>query len=272
MKIIHLTDPHIIGAVRANLFGLNPTDRLKKALKSINKHHSDAKFIAITGDLADNATKKAYKNYKNIIEDSKIPVYSILGNHDNRSFFKEVFTEFKDNDFIQYSFTIKKNAFIFLDTLDQGKMSGTLCSKRYKWLTEKLEEYKEYNVYLFMHHHPIKCGLYEFDTTAHFRNKNKFWKTLGQYKNIRHISFGHLHRIINANRDGISMHCTRSTAFQVALKTNTKAECLTNKEKPTYAIINIDGANFRIHHHEFLDENKIYECEGRWNQIISGED
>ena len=272
MKIIHLTDPHIIGAVRANLFGLNPTDRLKKAIKSINRDHSDAKFIAITGDLADNATKKAYINYKSIIKSSKIPVYSILGNHDNRVFFKEVFSEFKDNDFIQFDFTIDNCAFIFLDTLDSGNMNGVLCSDRYKWLKEKLKKYKIYNVYIFMHHHPVECGLYEFDTTARFKNKSKFWKTLGKYSNIRHISFGHLHRIMTATKDGVSMHCTRSTAFQVALNMNSKAECLTNKEKPTYAVMDINGENFRIHHHEFLDENKIYECEGRWNQITFGED
>ena len=272
MKIIHLTDPHIIGAVRANLFGLNPTDRLKKAIKSINRDHSDAKFIAITGDLADNATRKAYKNYKHIIGSSKIPVYSILGNHDNRGFFKEVFTEFKNNDFIQFDIAIKDCAFIFLDTLDSGNMNGLLCSKRYEWLKDKLKKYKKHNVYIFMHHHPVECGLYEFDTTARFKNKSKFWKILGKYKNIRHISFGHLHRIMTATRDGVSMHCTRSTAFQVALSMKTKAECLTNKEKPTYAVMDINGADFRVHHHEFLDENKIYECEGRWNQITFGED
>ena len=156
MKIIHLTDPHIIGAVRANLFGLNPTDRLRKAIKSINRDHSDAKFIAITGDLANNATKKAYKNYKHILKESKIPVYSILGNHDNREDFKEVFTEFKDYNFIQFDFAIGNCAFLFLDTLNSGKMSGILCPERYKWFKERLREYKEYNIYIFMHHHPIE--------------------------------------------------------------------------------------------------------------------
>ena len=61
-------------------------------------------------------------------------------------------------------------------------------------------------------------------------------------------------------RDSVTMHSTRSTTFQVAYQPQSKLEYLTNKEKPTYAIMEIQkNDTIRIHHHEYLDEKRYYE-------------
>ena len=264
MKIIHLSDTHILGKLRDNLFGLSPIQRLKKALKSINKNHKDASFIVITGDLVDYATPQAYEIFNSVVNRSKIPVYPILGNHDNRELFKKYHPKLFNENFVQYDFVLEDKAFIFLDTLDQGKESGKLCKIRLKWLKSKLKEHKTKDTYIFMHHHPIECGLHEFDTNANFKTAKEFWDLLSNYNNIKHITFGHIHRDMNAVKGNITMHSCRSTTFQVALKMNEDTEYLTNKEKPAYVIMDIKDDTIRLHEHEYLDESKYYECEDRW--------
>ncbi|MFK5882183.1 MAG: phosphodiesterase [Sulfurospirillum sp.] len=263
MKFIQISDPHLIGDERPSLYGIDPNFRLDKAFESIKKWHSDAKFVVITGDLSNSASDLAYAKLQTVIKNSKFSVYPILGNHDKRDIFKSYFSEFTNDGFIQYAKKIDDKAFLFLDTLMEDKSYGELCDSRIKWLKNQLEIYNNKFLYIFMHHHPISCGMHEMDTVANFKTQQKFWDLLKPYKNIKHISFGHIHRIMHSSKNGISLHSTRSTTFQVAYKPDNKVEYLTNEENPTYAIINIDkDGNTRVHHHEYLSEDRFYlgEC------------
>jgi len=260
MKIIHLTDTHLLGVERANLYGINPAYLLKKAIKSIKKHHEDAIFVAITGDLVACGNEEAYLILKDEMSKLNIPIYLMLGNHDNRKNFSKLFPQYVHNDLVQYSIKIEKKVFFFLDTLVDGERYGKLCDVRLAWLKDNLAKYKKFPIYIFMHHHPVDSGLYEMDNIANFRSANEFWDILNEYDNVKHISFGHVHRIMHAVKDGVSMHSTRSTTFQVSYQPHNKLEYLTNKEKPTYAIMDIKEDNtLLIHHHEYLDEKRYYE-------------
>ncbi len=263
MKFIHISDPHLIGDERSSLYGIDPDFRLKKAFESIEKSHSDAKFVTITGDLSNSASSLAYAKLQTIMKNSKLDVYPILGNHDKREIFKSYFPEFINDGFVQYTKKIDNKVFLFLDTLVEDKPYGELCKNRTRWLQNQLKTYNDEWVYIFMHHHPISCGLHEMDTVANFKTAELFWNMLKPYNNVKHISFGHIHRIMHSYKDGISLHSTRSTTFQVAYKPDDKVEYLTNKENPTYAIIDIDDdGNTRVHHHEYMDEERFYlgEC------------
>ena len=261
MKVIQITDTHLLGVDRANVYGTNPAHRLKRALKSIDSFHSDAAFIVITGDLADVASEEAYILTKKIISKSKLPVYLLLGNHDRRKDFSKVFPEYiNESGFVQYVKHSNGRVFLFLDTLEEGERYGRLCSTRMKWLEEMLFKYKKSPICIFMHHHPVDSGLYEMDNLADFRSRKVFWELLDKYSNIKHITFGHLHRIMSANRGTVGLHSTRSTTFQVSYQPNIKLEYLTNKEKPAYAVIEVLKDNLvRVHHHEYFDEKRYYE-------------
>ncbi len=259
MKIIQLSDLHLVGKDGVSLYGIDPNYRLYKAFKSINKHHRDAEFVVITGDLTDSASPDAYEVLSQSIEKCTMPVYLILGNHDKRDIFKKSFQDFIGFDFIQYVKEVDNTAHIFLDTLVEDCSYGELCSSRMSWLKEKLEKYQDNFIYMYMHHHPVDSGLYEMDNEANFKSNKEFWELLKGYKNIKSITFGHLHRIMHTVKNGISLHSTKSTTFQVAYKPESKVEYLTNDEKPTYAVIDVDrDGNTRVHHHEFLDEDRFY--------------
>jgi 3',5'-cyclic AMP phosphodiesterase CpdA len=265
VKIVQITDTHLLGADRANVYGINAAYRLKRAIKSINTYHSDAAFIALTGDLADVATPEAYALLDKIIKKSKLPIYPIMGNHDKRDFFAQHFDFVNEDGFVQYVQESEGKVFLFLDTLVEGERYGELCDKRLKWMEKMLEKYAKKPVYIFMHHHPVDSGLHEMDHLADFRSAKGFWKVIDKYENVKHITFGHVHRIMHAARKSISMHATRSTAFQVSFQPNEKLEYLTNKEKPTYAIMEImKDETLRIHHHEYLYEKHYYEDGARF--------
>ena len=259
MKFIHISDTHLIGDKQPSLYGIDPYFRLEKALDSVYKWHSDARFVAITGDLCDNASDFAYAKLQSIVKNYNLDIYPILGNHDRRDMFESYFSEFKHDGFVQYVKNIDDKVFIFLDTLAEGSPYGEFCNNRLKWLENQLKRHDKKYIYLFMHHHPISCGLYEMDNHANFRTSKEFWSLLSRFKNVKHISFGHIHRIMHSVKDGISLHSTRGTAFQVAYRPDSEKEYLTNEENPTYAIIETDKTgDTRVHHHEYMNEDRLY--------------
>lgn len=257
MKIIRLSDTHLLGD-NTNLFGTNPKFVLEKALESIQKNHSDAKFIVITGDLSHNGRVESYLELEEIIKNVDIPIHFILGNHDLKDNFNYVFDTCKEEEFVQYELVFGRKVYLFLSTVVEMQEYGTMCDKRLKWLDDKLKTYIDKDVFIFMHHFPLDSNLPWMEENASFENKEDFWRTIVKYSNVKHIFTGHLHRIITANFMGIGVSCTRSTTFQVAYTPHTKEDFLTNEEKPCYEIISIHKESVLIHNHEFLDEDKVY--------------
>ena len=257
MKIIQITDTHLLGNNKT-LFGIDPKLILKKALVSIEKNHSDAEFVVITGDLTNNGKIEAYSELESLLKDFSIPVHLIMGNHDIKKIYNQVFNRCEDDEFVQYAVEFDNNTFLFLDTSVSNEQFGVLCHKRLTWLGNKLLKNKSKNVYIFMHHFPFNSEMPWMENNANFRNKKEFWDVVLKYQNVKQIFTGHLHRIINANYKGVGVSCTRSTNFQVAFTPNTEEDLLTNKENPTYAVTYIDEDSVLIHNHEFLDEDKCY--------------
>src|SRR6185369_6100150 len=62
-KFIHITDTHFVPPGNL-LYGLNPIDRLALCVADVNKHHPDAAFAILTGDLAHKGQPEAYDALK----------------------------------------------------------------------------------------------------------------------------------------------------------------------------------------------------------------
>ena len=92
LKIIHVTDTHLVGQ-GTRLYGLDPHERLKKALADINRQHGDAHAIVITGDLTNWGGKEEYDALSDALETSALPLRLVLGNHDHRDRFRAAFPE-----------------------------------------------------------------------------------------------------------------------------------------------------------------------------------
>ena len=90
MKIIQVTDIHFV-AQGERLHGLDPYKRLAACINDINTHHSDADLCILTGDLTHQGNIEAYQSLRDCLDTLSIPCHYMIGNHDNRENFIEVF-------------------------------------------------------------------------------------------------------------------------------------------------------------------------------------
>ena len=188
MKIIQITDTHLMPD-KTNLFELNPSKNLEACIESINKFHSDSELCIITGDLTNNGDRQSYLDFSKILQNLKIPYYPLIGNHDHRGIFSEVFPEVpKDKyGFLQQSITTPLGKLILLDTVENEKDRGSFCYNRSIWLQEQLELAGGESVYLFMHHPPFNIGIPALDRININKDSQRIEKILLKFYNIKHI-------------------------------------------------------------------------------------
>ena len=158
-KIIWMSDPHFQNA--GTIDGLNPRTRLKAAITYLNTLHADADFAVMTGDLVGDDIEGDYSAIADYLAQSRVPLYPILGNNDERSGFRKHLTLPPDamKTFVQYAVETPTQRFLFLDTHKQGSAAGQFCEERQAWLRAELENSSEKAAYIFMHHPPLSLGL-----------------------------------------------------------------------------------------------------------------
>src|SRR5438094_278448 len=82
-KFIHITDTHLANP-GLKLYGLDPRARLDAAIADINKHHADAAFAVVSGDLTHWGEADSYANFADAMAALEMPYIAMVGNHDRR--------------------------------------------------------------------------------------------------------------------------------------------------------------------------------------------
>ncbi|UCI30242.1 metallophosphoesterase [Mesorhizobium sp. B4-1-4] len=158
MKIIQLSDPHLM-APGGLLYGSDPLAGLDACLADIGENHADADLVVISGDLTNDGERAAYAALHERLAQFSPPCRLMLGNHDDRAVFLEMFPHAAEQGFVQSVFDGSEGRLILLDTLDSGQVEGRLCAARLGWLDERLQEAHDRPVFLFMHHPPFRIHM-----------------------------------------------------------------------------------------------------------------
>ena len=254
MKFIHITDTHLLKD--GELFhGFDTQKRFQLCIKSIKENHNDAHCIVVTGDLTERSDPEAYQFFKEQISTTGLPVYSILGNHDDRQIYTSQFPDvlLDSTGFVQSAIETPVGVFLLLDTKLEGSDAGTYCEHREIWLRDQLKKFSSVPVYLFMHHPPFDLGLPSVDSIG-LDVKESFAAAIDTHKDIRHIFFGHAHRPVSGNWKGISFSSMSGTNHRAELDFKS-IEFQGVADNPEYAIVIIDDDRLLVHNHSFLDKH-----------------
>lgn len=257
MKIVQISDLHLVPPGRG-LHGLNPEDRLSSAVAAVNRHHSDAEFCIITGDLADAGDPAAYQVLERHLKHLEMPVHMTIGNHDDRKTFIAAFPDVpRDRSgFVQTAFSHEDSAFILLDTVCQGDSWGEFCEERAEWLSDQMRQFRGLAIHIFMHHPPFDIGIPKLDAIR-IRDTGPFDRTLGGIENIRQVFFGHVHRPIAGTCRGIPFSALPGLNHQVKLDLLGQERIRYCHEPPMIGVILIGKEQTVLHYDNHLDASLV---------------
>lgn len=117
-KLIIFTDLHMVPE-GMTIIGLDPYRRLANGIDHVNRHHADADRVIFAGDLAHQADRPSYARLKELLARLVPPAAIMIGNHDRRDVFLEVFAEVAtdENGYVQQVIDFVDCRAILLDTL-----------------------------------------------------------------------------------------------------------------------------------------------------------
>lgn len=258
MKVIQVTDTHL-AAPGEKIHDIDPSARLEACVADINAHHADAAMCVVTGDLAHGGKREAYVELRRVLSGLRMPYHLLLGNHDQRDVFRQVFPEtpVDEHGFVQRAIDCAAGRLILLDTVADGEKWGAFCAKRGTWLDRHLVEAKGGSAYLFMHHPPFETGIPSLDKIR-LLDPTILRQVLGRHSNIRHIFFGHVHRPIVGHWAGIPFSALRGTNHQVALDFTAAAKIPRSHEPPAYAVALFGDDGLVVHFHDYLDRSAYF--------------
>lgn len=256
MKVIQVTDTHLVPPGES-LHGLDPRKRLDACIEDINVHHSDARVCIFTGDLTHQGKVAAYENLRECLANLSVPYHLMVGNHDHRENFWSVFPQApREDGFVQRAFDLPAGRFILLDTVEAGEKWGSFCERRAAWLRQQLDGAGDRAVYLFLHHPPFDIGIPSVDRIK-LRDVKHLGDIIDQYRTIKYLFFGHVHRPVTGTWRGVPYCAFRGTNHQVAFDFVTVEQVPKSHEPPAYAVIFVRAEELVVHFHDFLDGSAL---------------
>jgi Icc protein len=192
--------------------------RLDAVLRQLEAMPIRPDHLLVSGDLVEHGDEASYRLLGRRLAECSFPAHLMLGNHDLRSPFRQVFPDAANADgFLQYIVEDPSLRLIVLDTLDEGRHAGAFCATRAAWLADRLDEASDQPTVIALHHPPFDSGI-EWMTT----DPTEPWVALLRLalagrRNVVAMLSGHLHRPIVGMFKRIPVMVAPATAMPLAL-------------------------------------------------------
>jgi 3',5'-cyclic-AMP phosphodiesterase len=217
MLIAQITDIHLgFDPINPDEFNRQRLDATLDALRELSPRPD---LMLVTGDIAnDGDDAQSYQRYREALDGLDFPIFPLMGNHDSRAPFLELFPEVSNVDgFIQYAIEDWPLRILVLDTLEVGRHGGGFCETRAAWLRARLDEAPDRPTLIALHHPPIATGIAWLTERPDAEWIGRLRQVVEGRPNIVAMLAGHVHRSIITGWAGIPLIVCPSTAPQVAL-------------------------------------------------------
>ena len=242
-----MADTHITGP-GVHIFGLNPAQRLRRCLDHAAKHHGDAVHLFLLGDLTDSGLHSQYKILKEILDNQPFDRTLMLGNHDCRGTFLDIFPDIS-RGYQQGVINFERTKVLYLDTLEnnnQTKDAGYICEERLRWLKFNLL-FDGLPSIILTHHHLLKTGFTALDE-INLINGLEVADILSESKKCQMVISGHVHRTSVSNYKGVVHATIKSPCHQMPMVLGSSSILPSINERGGYGILILNEKSSVLHH------------------------
>mgnify|MGYP001765400393 CR=1 FL=1 len=245
MILAHLSDLHV-RPVGVPAYRVAETNKLfARAVDALLALEPRPDAVVITGDLTDCGLVEEYEELTRQLKRLPMPVHLVLGNHDRREAFREVFGEAEGaaDGFTGFDVEVDGVRLIGIDTVVPGASFGLLCEHRLAHLDALLAARPDVPTLIAMHHPPATCGIGHMDRIALLEGADRFAEIVARHPHVERVLAGHHHRPIQSRFAGTILQVAPSVAHQVVLDLSVDGPSAFVMEPSAYLVhVLVDGA------------------------------
>ncbi len=235
LKILQITDMHILPEADETLMGVNTDESFAAVLNQAFRQHQHFDLILLTGDLAQTPTPKSYQRIINRLKAYNTACLCLPGNHDDT----EVMNKVMNNGNISSAKAnkIENWQIICLNSQIPGSADGALSPAELEFLTRQLEKHSTTPTLIAVHHNclPTECSWLD---TMMIKNSEEFLHIIRQHSQVKLVSTGHIHQEMKRKYHNIPILGTPASCFQ--FKRESSQFAIDNKP-PGYRVLNLEN-------------------------------
>lgn len=184
---------------------------LKQVVNDLTSNLHKPHAIMATGDIAQDPTPGAYRQFHDVMDRLKIPVYCMAGNHDDVDMMKRYGL---GQNITMPGYLISSNwLVVFMRSYVKGQGYGLIDQSELDRLSQLLKQNPKRHVLVLTHHHPLTIDCPWIDRLR-LINGEWFMERLAEIPQVRGVAFGHIHQQFNESYDNILLMGTPSTCIQ----------------------------------------------------------
>jgi len=208
LRIVHITDTHIIAEPGAEVYGIDSFAALENLLAGMQRDAWTPHLLIATGDLSQDGSAASYQRLRSLLTSLGLPVYCIPGNHDVLA---AMHVHLKGGPIhIERRVVWDPWQIVLLDSQVPGQDHGSLSPRELTALEEALQQAPGQPTLIGLHHGPLPvCPM----PPCRLENAAAFLALLERYPQVRGVISGHNHCAVDEHHSGIQLLVTPSTSL-----------------------------------------------------------
>jgi 3',5'-cyclic-AMP phosphodiesterase len=236
LKILQFTDTHLFANNDGRLMGVDTYSTCQQVMEVAKEQEESPDLVLLTGDLSQDETPASYERLAELVQNFKVPVYFLPGNHDQVDLMIEAFGKqpmFKAERAIE----LDSWQIVLLDSTVPNEVGGHLRADQLELLDRALSANPDKHALIALHHHPLPIGSAWIDQIP-ADNGQEFFKVVDRHPQVRMVLWGHVHQEYESERNGVLLRATPSTCVQFLPGSESFG---LDKRMPGYRWIRLDG-------------------------------
>jgi len=210
LRLLQFTDTHLYGNAAEGLRGVETLPSLKRVLASARTRDWPVDAMLVSGDIVQD-DPAGYPHFRKLFGDFGVPVLCVPGNHDDPAAMRR---ELAGKPFMVGGFAdLGAWRIILLDSCLPGSAGGKLSPTALVELDRALDSARERHALVCLHHHPVPMASRWLDEVG-LANAEEFLAVLDRHRNVRAVTWGHVHQAFDSLRNGVRLLATPATCAQ----------------------------------------------------------
>jgi 3',5'-cyclic-AMP phosphodiesterase len=211
LTLLQITDMHILRHSGETLVGIDTEHYFHAILELAFSSHPHFDLVLVTGDLAQIPCQSSYQRILDRLEAYQTECVCLAGNHDNFDLMQAILNTDKVSCRKQ---TVLQNwQVICLNSQIVGEAGGRLANEELVLLEQCLSDYPHHHALIAVHHHCLPTDSVWMDTMT-IENHQDFLAIVKKYPQVKVITTGHIHQLMDTTVESVRVLGTPSTCFQ----------------------------------------------------------
>ena len=191
MRLLQLSDPHLLADPEGHFRGRQPWACLERALQQASRLAPQSDLLLISGDLCQDESWAGYARLRDRLAAWPTPVALLAGNHDHPLRLRAALG--RQAVLAPAALVIAGVRLLLLSSHRAACVEGWLGERQLAWLADQLAGPSSLPLVVAVHHPPVAIGDPTFDAIG-LRDGSALLALLAPQPRLQAVLFGHVHQ------------------------------------------------------------------------------